>query len=43
MKIQGKIKKAAEILEFFTMKEWNFSNENIYKLMNEMNETDNKV
>ena len=43
MKIQGKIKKAVEILEFFTMKEWNFTNENIYKLMNEMNETDNMV
>lgn len=43
VRLQGRIAKAVETLEFFTSTEWEFSNENIYMIMNEMNEVDNKI
>lgn len=43
VKIQSKIKRAVETLEFFTSTEWEFTNDNVYKVINEMNETDNKL
>jgi len=43
VKIQGRIKKAVETLEFFTSTQWEFTNDNVYKLINEMNEVDNKM
>ena len=30
-------------LEFFTSTQWEFTNDNIYGIINEMNEIDNKV
>lgn len=43
VRIQKKIKKAVEILEFFTTKQWEFTNDNIFMLLDELNETDTKV
>lgn len=40
VKIQKKIQKAVKILEYFTTKQWEFTNDNIFMLMNELNETD---
>jgi hypothetical protein len=41
--LQNKIKKAVQILEFFTTKQWEFTNDNIFMLMKEMNSKDNEV
>ena len=38
-----KIRKAVEILEYFTTKQWEFTNDNAFMLMNEMSTEDNQV
>lgn len=43
VRIQKKISKAVEILEFFTTKQWEFTNDNIFMLLDELNETDTKL
>ncbi len=43
VRLQSRIKKAVETLEFFTSTQWEFTNDNVYKLHNEMNEVDSKV
>lgn len=43
VRLQGRIKKAVETLEFFTSTQWEFTNDNVYKLISEMNEVDNKM
>ena len=43
VRLQLKIKKAVEILEYFTTKEWVFSNDNLFMLMKELNEVDFQV
>ena len=43
MRVQSKLKKATETLEFFTTHQWEFTNDNIFMLLNQMNEVDNKV
>lgn len=43
VRLQSRIKKAVETLEFFTSTEWEFTNDNVFKLINEMNEVDNKM
>lgn len=43
VRVQGRIKKAVNTLEFFTSTQWEFTNDNIYMLIEEMNEVDNKV
>jgi len=43
VKIQKKVKKAVKILEFFTNRQWEFTNDNISMLLNELSETDNKL
>jgi alcohol-forming fatty acyl-CoA reductase len=43
LRIQRRISKAVSTLEFFTSKQWEFSNDNIYMLMKEMNDIDNKL
>ena len=30
-------------MEFFTTRQWEFTNDNVYKIISEMNELDNKV
>ena len=39
-KLQSKVQKAVSILEFFTRTEWEFTADNLFLLLNEMNETD---
>ena len=41
--LQAKIKKSANILEYFTVREWEFSNENLFMLMNAMNSIDTQA
>ena len=43
VRVQSRIKKAVNTLEFFTSTQWEFTNDNIYMLTEEMNEVDNKV
>jgi len=43
VRLQKRIGKAVETLEFFTSTQWEFTNDNIYKLISEMNEVDNKM
>jgi len=43
VRLQKKIKKAVEILEYFTTKQWEFTNDNLFMLMKELNDIDNKV
>lgn len=43
VRLQSRIKKAVETLEFFTSTQWEFTNDNVYKLISEMNEVDNKM
>lgn len=43
VRLQQKIKKAVVVLEYFTTKQWEFTNDNYLMIMNELNETDNKV
>ena len=43
MRIQQKIKKAVTILEYFTTRQWEFTNDNYLMLINQLNETDQKV
>lgn len=43
VRLQGRIKKAVETLEFFTSCQWEFTNDNVHMLINEMNEVDNKM
>ena len=43
IRIQSKIQKAVQTLEFFTSTEWEFTNDNIFRMISEMNEVDNKV
>jgi fatty acyl-CoA reductase len=43
IKIQAKLRKAVETLEFFTSTEWKFSNANIYSLIDEMSDVDIKL
>lgn len=43
MRIQNKVKKAVETLEYFTSHQWEFTNDNLFMLMKEMNEYDAKV
>ncbi len=43
VRLQHRICKAVETLEYFTSTEWEFTNENIFNIENEMNETDRKV
>lgn len=43
VRLQSRIKKAVGTLEFFTSTQWEFTNDNIYKLTEEMNEVDNKI
>jgi len=43
VRLQGRIKKAVCTLEFFTSTQWEFTNDNIFKLAEEMNEVDNKI
>ena len=43
VRLQSRIKKAVGTLEFFTSNQWEFTNDNIFKLTEEMNEVDNKI
>lgn len=43
VRLQKKIKKAVEVLEYFTTKQWEFTNDNFYMIMKELNETDNQI
>merc|ERR1712127_364033 len=43
VRLQGKIATAVLALEFFTSTEWTFTNDNVYKVIGEMNEVDNKL
>jgi fatty acyl-CoA reductase len=43
VRLQSRIQKAVQTLEFFTSTEWEFTNDNFYAIMAEMNEVDNKV
>ena len=43
VRIQAKLRKAVETLEFFTSTEWHFSNANIFALIDEMSDVDNKM
>ncbi|RNA15898.1 fatty acyl- reductase 1-like [Brachionus plicatilis] len=43
VRVQSKIKKAVETLEFFTSTEWEFTNDNIFFVSNEMNEVDKRI
>ncbi len=43
VRLQKKIKKAVEVLEYFTTKQWEFTNDNFYMIMKELNETDNQM
>jgi hypothetical protein len=43
VRLQRKMKKAVEILEFFTTNQWHFSNENVFSLMHQLNDTDTEV
>ena len=43
VKIQNKIKKSLNVLEYFTMRSWEFKNENFLTLLAEMNGIDKKV
>jgi fatty acyl-CoA reductase len=43
MRVQSKLKKATETLEFFTTHQWEFTNDNIFMLLNQMNEVDSKI
>jgi fatty acyl-CoA reductase len=42
VRVQKKISKAVEILEYFTTKDWEFTNDNFLALMNSMNDHDKK-
>lgn len=43
MRIQNKVKKAVESLEFFTSHQWEFTNDNLVMIMKQMNEYDARV
>jgi alcohol-forming fatty acyl-CoA reductase len=43
VRLQQKCKKAVEILEYFTTKQWEFTNDNLFMLMKELNETDTQI
>jgi fatty acyl-CoA reductase len=43
VRLQSRIQKAVQTLEFFTSTQWEFTNDNFYAIMSEMNEVDNKV
>ncbi len=43
VRLQQKIKKAVVVLEYFTTKQWEFTNDNYLMIMEELNEADNKV
>ena len=43
VRLQSKLQKGVETLEFFTSTQWEFTNDNIYGIINEMNEIDNKT
>lgn len=43
VKLQKKIAKAILILEFFTMKQWEFTNDNLLFLSKQLSAVDNKV
>lgn len=43
MRIQNKVKKAVTSLEFFTSHQWEFTNDNLFMIMKQMNEYDAKV
>ncbi len=43
VRLQSRIRKAVETLEFFTSNQWEFTNDNVHYLINEMNQTDNRV
>ena len=43
VRLQQKIKKAVVVLEYFTTKQWEFTNDNYLMIMKELNEADNKV
>jgi fatty acyl-CoA reductase len=42
IKLQKKIRKGVETLEFFTQQQWEFTNDNLCQLMSEMSATDLK-
>mgnify|MGYP001810344392 CR=1 FL=1 len=41
--MQKKAKKALSVLEYFTTHQWEFTNDNIFMLINNMSEIDNKI
>lgn len=43
VRLQSRIQKAVVTLEFFTSTQWEFTNDNVFKMISEMNEVDNKV
>lgn len=43
VKLQSKVEKAISVLEFFTTRQWEFTNDNIFLLMKEMNQYDKQV
>ena len=43
VKIQQKLKKAIQCLQFFTTSEWKFSNDNVQRLLGELSPNDRKV
>lgn len=43
VRLQSRIQKAVETLEFFTSTQWEFTNDNSFKMISEMNEIDNKI
>ena len=43
MRLQQKCKKAVGILEYFTTREWEFTNDNLFMLMKQLNETDRRI
>lgn len=43
VKLQHKISKSINALEYFTCRSWNFTNENLFNLAKAINVKDNKV
>ncbi len=41
--MQTKLQKGVETLEFFTSTQWEFTNDNIYSIIDQMNEVDNRT
>ena len=43
IRLQQKCKKAVKVLEYFTTRQWEFTNHNLFMLMKKLNETDRKI